>query len=67
MREGPPWRALSSSAGNSDAGEAIYPMMIRPGEEIIAGTNQRFRVLDVVPFEDEDESPIVALLQVDAA
>jgi hypothetical protein len=25
------------------------------------------RVLDVVPFEDEDESPFVGLLQVEAA
>jgi len=26
---------------------------------------QRFRVLDVVPFEEEDESPFVGLLQVE--
>jgi hypothetical protein len=26
--------------------------MIKPGEEIIGGSNQRFRVLDVVLFED---------------
>jgi len=32
-------------------------MMIKPGEEIIAGTNELFRVLGVVPFEEEDESP----------
>jgi hypothetical protein len=48
----------------SDAGQATYRVMIKPGEEIIAGGNQRFRVLDVVPFEDEDESPFVGLLQV---
>ena len=30
-------------------------MMIKPGEEIIAGNNQRFRVVDVVPFEEEDD------------
>jgi hypothetical protein len=34
--------------------------MIRPGDEIIAGDNQRFRVLDVVTFEAEAESPFVA-------
>jgi hypothetical protein len=28
-------------------------------EEIIAGNNQRFRVLDVVLFDEEDESPFV--------
>ena len=41
--------------------------MIRPGDEILLGTGQRFRVLDVVPFEEEDESPFVGLLQVEAA
>ena len=41
--------------------------MIHPDEEIIAGSNQRFRVLAVVPFEEEDESPFVGLLQVEAA
>ena len=51
----------------SDAGEATYAQMIKPGEEIIAGSNERFRVLDVVPFEEEDESPFVGLLQVEAA
>jgi hypothetical protein len=40
-------------------------MMIKPDEEIIAGSNQRFRVVDVVPFEEEDESPFVGLLQVE--
>jgi hypothetical protein len=29
------------------------------GAQIIAGNNQRFRVLDVVLFEEEDESPFV--------
>jgi hypothetical protein len=33
--------------------------MIRPGEGIIAGSNQRFRVVDVVLFAEEDESPFV--------
>lgn len=42
-------------------------MMIKPGEEIIAGNAQRFLVIDVVPFDDEDESPFVGLLQVEAA
>jgi len=38
-----------------------------PDEEIIAGNNQRFRVLHVVPFDEEDELPFVGLLQVEAA
>jgi hypothetical protein len=50
-----------------DLGEATYAMMIHPDEEIMAGSNQRFRVLDVVPFEEEDKSPFVGLLQVEAA
>jgi hypothetical protein len=41
--------------------------VIHPGEEIHLGAGQRFRVIDVVPFEDEDESPFVGLLQVEAA
>jgi hypothetical protein len=35
--------------------------MIHVGEEIIADSNQRFRVVDVVAFEEEDESPFVGL------
>ena len=42
----------------SDGGEATYAVMIKPGEEILFGNGRRFRVLDVVPFE-EDESPFV--------
>ena len=51
----------------SDAGEATYSVMIRPGEEIFVGAGQRLRVVDVVPFDEEDESPFVGLLQVEAA
>ena len=55
------------SPDGDDLGEATYAMMIKPGEEIIAGGNQRFCVVDVVPFDEEDESPFVGLLQVEAA
>jgi hypothetical protein len=41
--------------------------MILPGEEIIAGSNEHFRVVDVVPFDEEDQSPFVGLLRVEAA
>jgi hypothetical protein len=41
--------------------------MIGRGDEIHLGPGQRFRVLDVVPFEEEDESQFVGLLQVEAA
>ena len=51
----------------SDAGEATYAMMMKPGEEILVGNGRRFRVLDVVPFDEQDESPFVGLLQVEVA
>jgi hypothetical protein len=41
--------------------------VIKPGEEIHLGAGQRFRVIDVVPFEEQDASPFVGLLQVEAA
>jgi hypothetical protein len=34
---------------------------------ILVGADRRFRVLDVVRFEEEDESPFAGLLQVEAA
>ena len=54
-------------AWRGDLGEATYAVMIKPGEEILVGNGRRFRVLDVVPFEEKDESPFVGLLQVEAA
>jgi hypothetical protein len=45
--------------GGNDLGEATYAMMIKLDEEIIANGNQRFRVMDVVRFEEDDESPFV--------
>jgi hypothetical protein len=48
-----------------DLGEAA--VMIKPGEEVLVGKGRRLRVLDVVPFEEEDESPFVGLLQVETA
>jgi hypothetical protein len=56
---------LHSSDGD-DLGEATYAMMIKPGEEIHGSGGQRLRVLAVVPFEEEQESPFVGLLQVAA-
>ena len=43
------------SPDGDDLGEATYAQMIRLGDEIHLGAGQRFRVLDVVPFEEEDE------------
>jgi hypothetical protein len=42
-------------------------VMIQAGEEIHVRGGQRMRVVAVVPFEEEDESPFVGLLQVEAA
>jgi hypothetical protein len=47
------------SPDGDDLGEAAYAEMIYPGEEIVAGNKQR--------FDEEDESPFVGLLQVEAA
>jgi hypothetical protein len=55
------------SPDGDDLGEATYAMMIKPGEEILLGAGRRFRVVAVVPFDEEDESPFVGLLQVEAA
>jgi hypothetical protein len=55
------------SPDGDDLGEATYAMMIKPGEEILFGGGRRFRVVDVVPFDEEDESPFVGLLRVEAA
>jgi hypothetical protein len=51
----------------SDAGTATYAGVVQAGEEILVGDGRRFRVIDVLPFDDEDESPFVGLLQVEAA
>lgn len=55
------------SPDGDDLGEATYAVMIKQGEEIFVGNGRRLRVLAVVPFEEEDESPFIGLLQVEAA
>ena len=55
------------TADGDDLGEATYAVVIKPGEEILVGNGRRLRVLDVVAFEDEDESPFVGMLTVEAA
>jgi hypothetical protein len=54
-------------ADGSDVCDATYTVMIYPGEEIIAGDDERFHVLALVPLQDDDESPFVGVLQVEAA
>ena len=54
-------------ADGTDAGTATYAVLVRPREEILVGNGRRFRVVDVVPFEEEDESPFVGMLKVEVA
>ena len=54
------------AADGDDLGEATYAVMIKPDDEILVGNGRRLHVLDVVPFEEEDDSPFVGLLQVEA-
>jgi hypothetical protein len=51
----------------SDVGEATYASMVKVGEELFFGDGQRFRVLNLVIFDEEDESRFVGLPQVEAA
>jgi hypothetical protein len=57
---------LHSPEGD-DLGEATYAQMIHADEEIVAGSNEHFRVVAVVPIDEEDESAFVGLLQVETA
>jgi hypothetical protein len=54
------------TADCDDLGEATYAVMLQPGEEIHLGAN-RFRVVDLVPFREEDKSPFAGMLRVEAA
>lgn len=49
-----------------DIGEATYPDRIKIGEELFFGGGRRFRVIDVVVFDEEDESPFLGMLRVEA-
>ena len=59
------YRVHSPERGRSRRGH--LRVVIKPGEEILFGSGRRFRVLEVVPFEEEDETSLVGLLQVEAA
>jgi hypothetical protein len=41
------------TAGGTTLARRPYAILIKPGEEILFGNGRRFRVLDVVPFEEE--------------
>ena len=54
------------SPDGDDLGEATYAQMIHAGEEIHLSVGRQFRVVDVVPFDEKDESPFVGMLRVEA-
>ena len=49
-----------------EIGEATYRFLIEPGEELTIENNQRLRVIEVVPVEEQG-ADVVALLYVEAA
>jgi hypothetical protein len=49
----------------SETGEVQYAVMIQPGETISASDGRKFRVLDVLPTE-ENPSEYMGLLTVEA-
>jgi hypothetical protein len=56
------------SVDGDDIGEATYPEMIKIGALLFFGGGRRFRVVDVVPFEESHgETPFVGMLEVEAA
>ena len=50
-----------------ELGEATYAQMIHLGEEIHVDAGKRYRVVDIVVYEEKDESSFIGLLQVEAA
>jgi hypothetical protein len=54
--------ALYAVDGNV-LGEAHYAFPVKEGETIVTGAGRKFRVLDVVPFEDDAaiEPPVPTL------
>ena len=61
------FRSKHHSPDGDDLGEATYAQMIHPDEEIIAGNNEHFRVVDVVRFDEEEEMSFVGMLKVETA
>jgi hypothetical protein len=60
------FRYRMHSLDGDDLGEATYAVMIKAGEEVLVGNGRRLRVLDVVAFDEDDESPFVGMLKVEA-
>ncbi len=60
------YRYRLSEVDGSEAGEAHYAVLIEPGETIWTADSRNLHVVDVVPVE-EDDSPFVGFLKVEAA
>jgi hypothetical protein len=54
------------SPDGDDLGQAFYPDMVKVGEKLFFGGGRRLRVLAVVIFEQEDESPFGRFLRAEA-
>jgi hypothetical protein len=52
------------TTGGSELGEASYAMQIQAGDVIHHGGAQRYRVVSVVDFT-EDDSPLTGMLEVE--
>ena len=55
------------SPDRDDVGQATYPERIKVGEELHFGGGRRYRVVDFVIYDEEDESSLVGQLQVETA
>jgi len=54
-------------ADGDDLGEATYAVMIHAGDKIHLSGGTRFRALEVVSFDEEDDSPFVGMLRIEPA
>jgi hypothetical protein len=51
----------------SELGGGVYADSLNRGELVLTGPAHRYRILEVIPLEDEDDSPYAGLLRVEAA
>jgi hypothetical protein len=49
----------------SEAADAAYVDSVNAGDELMLGPGKFVRVLDIVPIEDVEDSPVVGLLKVE--
>jgi hypothetical protein len=61
------FRCRLHDADGDDLGESVYSVPIKPDDVIHVNSGQKYRVLDVVPLEENDDSPLAGLLMVEAA